>query len=276
VRDRREAFDVQFVLLPFPSLGRVLTGAETATSPSELNRPVAEAVATWIRSLPDLPGYDIDLRTVLVAHLNVTGADVNRGLLRIDERSDVVLDAAALPRGFDYVALGHVHKPQCVADLPHIRYAGSLDRMDFGDTDPAKGVVLVDIGPDGRRAVVPIPIEPSRLEVVTITNAANAAEEIAAQVPDPDTAVVRVVVEPAAADAGTNVDLAIRNAIPNVAEIEWQSPAITDGPVTRTVPLGNSVRQRVVDYLARLLADDPQRDGLLALAAVFLDQEGHR
>src|SRR5262249_37270622 len=45
VRDHREAFDVQFALLPFPSLGRVLTGAETATTPAELNRPVGESVA---------------------------------------------------------------------------------------------------------------------------------------------------------------------------------------------------------------------------------------
>lgn len=117
VRDSREGFDVQFALLPFPSLGRVLSGAETATTPAELNRPIGEYVANWIRSLPEQPGYDAALRTVLVAHLNVTGADVGRGMFRISESSDVVLDAAALPTGFDYVALGHVHKPQCIRDL---------------------------------------------------------------------------------------------------------------------------------------------------------------
>jgi exonuclease SbcD len=274
VRDAREGFDVQFALLPYPGLGRVLTGGETATTPAELNRPVGEYVAGWIRALPELPGYDAALRTVLVAHLNVTGADVNRGLLRIDERSDVVLDAAALPQGFDYVALGHVHKPQCIRGLTHIRYAGSLDRMDFGDTDAAKEVVLVDIGPDGRRGVIPIAIEPTRLEVVTITDPGAAAEEIAAQVPDPGASVVRVVVEPAAADAGTAVDLAIRSALPNVAAVEWRSPELADGPAARTAPTGSSVRERVLNYLADHAAPE-DRDQLLALAATFLDQEGH-
>src|SRR5262249_6190256 len=149
-----------------------------------------------------------------------------------------------------YVALGHVHKPQCIRGLTHIRYAGSLDRMDFGDTDVAKEVVLVDIGPDGRRGVVPIAIEPTRLEVVTITDPGAAAEAIAAQVPDPGAAVVRVVVEPAAADAGTAVDLAIRSALPNVAAVEWRSPELADGAAARTAPTGSCVRERVLNYLA--------------------------
>src|SRR5262249_13817165 len=51
VRDAREGFAVQFALLPFPSLSRILTGTETATTAAELNRPSAEFVANWIRSL---------------------------------------------------------------------------------------------------------------------------------------------------------------------------------------------------------------------------------
>jgi exonuclease SbcD len=274
VRDHHQGFDVQFALLPFPSLGRVLTGTETATTPAELNRPVGEAVANWIRSLPQLPGYDSRLRTVLVAHLNVTGADVNRGLLRIDERSDVVLDAAALPRGFDYVALGHIHKPQCIRELSHIRYAGSLDKMDFGDADAMKEVVLVDIGPDGRRAVVPIPIEPTPLVVATIRDPTGVAEQIAAQVPDPTAAVVRIVVEPAAADAETAVEIAIRD-LPNVAAVERRSLEQADAASIPELTDSRGVRALVLEYLhASLNANDPQRDGLLALAAGFLDQEG--
>jgi exonuclease SbcD len=232
-------------------------------------------VANWIRSLPEWPGYDVNLRTVLVAHLHITGADVNRGLLRIDERSDVVLDAAALPRGFDYTALGHVHKPQCIRELSHIRYSGSLDRMDFGDEDSMKEVVLVDIGPDGRRSVVPIHIEPTPLVTATISDPAAAAEQIAAQVSDPAATVVRVVVESGAADAGTAVDIAIRDTLPNVSAVEWPSPGPADGPTLRAVPVGGSVRERVLNYLTDHTSAE-YRDELLALAATFLDREGYR
>ncbi len=277
VRDGREGFDVQFALLPFPSLGRVLIGTETATTAAELNRPVGESVATWIRSLSELPGYDVKLRTVFVAHLNVTGADVGRGMFRVSEGSDVVLDAAALPTGFEYVALGHIHLPQCIRDLSHVRYSGSLDRMDHGERDQEKGVVLVDIGPDGRRVEpVVIPIEPTRLVDVTITDSATACEQLAAQVSDPTMAIVRVRVEPAAADAGAAVDIAIRDALPNVSGVEWQSLVSSDDAATRTVAEVGNVRERVLDYLARNTPEYPQRDALFALAAEFLDREGHR
>jgi exonuclease SbcD len=277
VRDTRAGFDVQFALLPFPGLGRVLTGTETATTAAELNRPVAAAVAEWIRTLPEQPGYDPALRTVLVAHLNVTGADVGRGVFRMSEESDVILDAGALPTGFEYVALGHLHKPQCLRGLAHVRYSGSLDRMDFGERDEAKGVVIVDLGPDGRTCdPVFVPIEPTRLVDATITCAETAAEELAAQVPDPAAAVVRVTVEPAAAATGASVDLTIQATLANVSNVEWRPPAAAGDAAVGPLPSG-SVRERVLNYLAsRVAADDPQRADLLALAGTFLDQQGYQ
>jgi exonuclease SbcD len=275
VRDGREGFDVQFVLLPFPSLSRLLSGAETGTTAAELNRPVAERVAEWIRNLSSSSGYDPDLRTVLVAHLNVSGADVGRGMFRISEDADVVLDAVALPTGFDYVALGHIHKPQCIRGLDHVRYSGSLDRMDHGDDDPMKEVVLVEIGLEGRRRVTPFPITPTTLVTATITDVAAAAEQIAAQVAHPETSLVRVVVAPAAAEAG-GVDAAIHELLPNVSSVEWQAVAVDDDSALRGVAAEGSVRQRVLDYLARRLADDPAEADLKALASEYLEREGCR
>ncbi len=277
IHDSREQFDVQFALLPFPGLSRVLTGFETATTAAELNRPVGEHVANWIRSLPETPGYDINLRTVLVAHLNVTGADVGRGMFRDNEASTVLLDAAALPTGFDYIALGHIHKPQRMRDQDHIRYSGSLDRMNHGDDDPTKEIVLVDIGPDGRRSVVPIQIEPTRFITATITTAETAAEELAAQVPDPANSLVRVVVEPAAASAGAAIDMVIRDALPLVTNVELPPLAILGNQQDPFEIKGSTVRERVLNYLVdRIPVNDSERDALLDLAVQFLDCEGHR
>lgn len=277
IHDAREQFDVQFALLPFPGLSRVLTGSETATTAAELNRPVGEHVANWIRSLPETPGYDVNLHTVLVAHLNVTGADVGRGMFRANETYNILLDAAALPTGFDYIALGHVHKPQRLRDQDHIRYSGSLDRMDHGDDDPTKEIVLVDIGPDGRRSVVPIQIEPTQFITATITAAETAAEELAAQVPDPRSALVRVVVESAAASAGAAIDFAIRDALPAVTGVDWRPPETHPNQQDTVEIHGDSVRERVLGFLAdRIPTEDSDRDALLDLAIHFLDRGDHR
>ncbi len=49
---------------------------------------------------------------------------------------------------FDYVALGHIHKPQKVK-YNHIRYAGSLMKYSFSEYNQKKSFAVVNIGVDG-------------------------------------------------------------------------------------------------------------------------------
>jgi DNA repair protein SbcD/Mre11 len=273
VRDARAGFDVQFVLVPFAGLSRIQTGSETASTAAELNRPVATNLADRIRDLPNFAGYDASLRTVLVAHAHVHGADVGKGAFRVSESSAVLVDATALQCGFDYVALGHIHKHQLIRGLAHIRYAGSLDRMDFGERDETKGVVLVDLGPDGRRGDPRfVEIAATPMADVTVSTADCTAEELKAQVGDPS-ALVRVTVEPAAADAGAALALTIREALPNVTNVEWRATAPAAAPAALA---GASVRERVLEYLgARIDEDDPLRADLLKLVGDLLTREEH-
>jgi exonuclease SbcD len=62
----------------------------------------------------------------------------------------------ALFAGFDYVALGHLHRPQKVAENTH--YSGSLGKYSFSEVDDDKGVLSVDV-----RAGVPPVVTPRRL-----------------------------------------------------------------------------------------------------------------
>ena len=106
LRDEHEGVDVQFVFLPYPSPSRFLDDPGGFTTSEQMNRRLQTAVAEWLRSLPDQTGYDGSARTVLAAHLNVAGADIGRGLFRLSEQSDVILDPGFLPTGFDYIAPG--------------------------------------------------------------------------------------------------------------------------------------------------------------------------
>jgi DNA repair protein SbcD/Mre11 len=86
-------------------------------------------------------------RLVLVAHAFVAGGleSQSERPLSVGGAQQVSADTFA---GFDYVALGHLHRPQtCGSD--RVRYAGSLLKYSFAEHAHDKSVCVVDIGPPG-------------------------------------------------------------------------------------------------------------------------------
>lgn len=56
----------------------------------------------------------------------------------------------AFPAEFDYVALGHLHRPQRVGETDRIRYSGSPIPLSFSEATDTKEMRVVDFG-EGRR-----------------------------------------------------------------------------------------------------------------------------
>lgn len=102
-------------------------------------------------------------RNILIAHQFVISAGVE------PERSDseIVsvggLDAvdAGLFAGFDYVALGHLHRPQRIGS-DTIRYGGSPLKYSFSEARQAKSVTVIDFGPKGQLQIEEYPLLPKR------------------------------------------------------------------------------------------------------------------
>ena len=80
------------------------------------------------------------------------------GLLRCDSEAAVggaeLVDSALLA-GFDYVALGHLHAPQRVG-REYIRYSGSPLPYSLSEERQPKGVLSVELGPQGHLSVTPV------------------------------------------------------------------------------------------------------------------------
>lgn len=91
--------------------------------------------------------------TILVAHFLVGGAKVHghgapRGERELHMGEAYAADKQAIPPGPQYVAMGHIHKPQSITGAPAAaEYAGSLLEMDFGEAEEKKRVVIVDVKP---------------------------------------------------------------------------------------------------------------------------------
>jgi exonuclease SbcD len=68
--------------------------------------------------------------------------------------------------GVDYVALGHLHRPQTLT--PRLRYSGSPLAYSFGEAGQQKQAWLVDLDAGGLADVRPVPLPtPRRLTVLT-------------------------------------------------------------------------------------------------------------
>ncbi|MBI3965410.1 MAG: exonuclease SbcCD subunit D, partial [Chloroflexi bacterium] len=109
----------------------------------EIDREVGERVARILASFAER--LEPDIPAVLTAHCSVAGATFG------SERSillgqDIVLPKSTLAAAsFDYVALGHIHKHQVIGTDPLIVYAGSIDRVDFGEEREDKGYVVAKV-----------------------------------------------------------------------------------------------------------------------------------
>ncbi|WP_260293176.1 exonuclease SbcCD subunit D [Sedimenticola hydrogenitrophicus] len=62
-------------------------------------------------------------------------------------------------KGFDYVALGHLHGRQC-RGAEHIRYAGSILKYSFSETRHHKSVTLVDLDDAGASHIEQVELQP--------------------------------------------------------------------------------------------------------------------
>jgi exonuclease SbcD len=120
---------------------RGLSGADTAGVNAQIIEIVIEETNAWLEKA------EASLPIILTAHASVEGAAYG------SERtvmlgSDWLVPASLVrdPR-LDYVALGHIHKPQNLNEGRHppVIYPGSIERVDFGEAGEPRYFVIADV-----------------------------------------------------------------------------------------------------------------------------------
>lgn len=95
------------------------------------------------------------LPIVMTGHLTTVGAQMSDSVRDIYVGSLAAFSAQAFPPA-DYIALGHIHRPQRVA--PHIRYSGSPLALGFDESRQQKEMLMVELDADGLREITPLPV----------------------------------------------------------------------------------------------------------------------
>jgi DNA repair protein SbcD/Mre11 len=145
--DDLDGLPLQVIALPWVSY----SGLVAALGPGTLERTQAydqliqrliELVHLWLEER-----IDPRLPVVLAAHCSVQGATYG-GERTVMLGSDLVLPGSLVkdPR-LDYVALGHIHKPQDLnqGQHPPVIYPGSIERVDFGEAEDEKFYIIAQV-----------------------------------------------------------------------------------------------------------------------------------
>lgn len=116
-----------------------------------------------VQAVLEQADWDDTVRHVLLAHTFVTVG----GELPAQSESEIIpvggVDAvdAALFERYDYVALGHIHRPQRLG-RECVRYSGSPLKYSFSEARYSKSVPLVTIHTDGGPEIELLPLKPKR------------------------------------------------------------------------------------------------------------------
>lgn len=127
------------------------------TRPVEMRPFLGEEIVhseQMLRALIEKIDFSSAERHVLLCHTFVTGAQTSESEQVVVGTVDAVGAEVFAP--FDYVALGHLHRPQSITK--RVRYAGSPLCYSFSEIDAPKTVTLIEFGDDV--ACTEIPLHP--------------------------------------------------------------------------------------------------------------------
>ena len=122
---------------------------------------------------------------IATGHLTALGVSQSESVRDIYIGTLEGFDAKGFPPA-DYIALGHIHRPQKVAKTEHIRYSGSPIPLSFDELNTQKQVVLVSFESENTApsiSTLPVPrfqaMEVIKGDLKTIEKAINESEAIA-------------------------------------------------------------------------------------------------
>jgi exonuclease SbcD len=81
--------------------------------------------------------------TIAMGHLFAIGGSISDSEQNIYVGSLGHIGANDFPEYYNYIALGHLHRPQIVGDKKNIRYSGSPNILSFSETNYNKKVILI-------------------------------------------------------------------------------------------------------------------------------------
>ncbi|WP_315982886.1 exonuclease SbcCD subunit D C-terminal domain-containing protein [Aliamphritea spongicola] len=138
--------------------------SEAGQSGKQKQQQLGQAISDFYQSRYEIAqqmageqGTDQPLPIVATGHLTAMGVQTSESVRDIYVGSLEAFPANHFPPA-DYIALGHIHRPQKVSKSDTIRYCGSPIPLSFDELRSQKQVLLVDVAPGEAARVTELPV----------------------------------------------------------------------------------------------------------------------
>ena len=151
------------VLCAIPYLRpRDIMRSQSGLSGREKQQTLLQAISEhyqhcWQEACAQREAANLPLPIIATGHLTTVGVTTSDAVRDIYIGTLDAFPADAFPPA-DYIALGHIHRSQRVANSEHIRYSGSPIPLSFDELSKEKSVLLVDFVDGALSQVTPLPI----------------------------------------------------------------------------------------------------------------------
>ncbi|GAX91037.1 exonuclease SbcCD subunit D [Effusibacillus lacus] len=143
--------------LPYPSESRLRELLTRSTEDAELRKEYNAQIAYIFEKLTS--HYRRDTVNLAMSHLYVQGGQMSESEHQIQVGGAYSVDPGSFPEIAQYVALGHLHRPQGVSASPvPTRYSGSPLAYSFSECNHKKSVVLIEATPGIPAQIREIPL----------------------------------------------------------------------------------------------------------------------
>jgi len=167
---------------------RDVMSSQAGQSAQDKQQSLQQAIAEHYRALHELAlskreALGQALPIIATGHLTTVGASASESVREIYVGSLEAFPTSAFPPA-DYIALGHIHRPQKVGGLEHIRYCGSPIALSFDEARQQKEVLLLQFGEAALHSITALPVpvfQPMASLCGSLKELADAIAEIAKQ-----------------------------------------------------------------------------------------------
>ena len=131
------------ITLPYPSEKRLNEAIGNPSNDEEAQKTYSERVGELFRELEE--NFEEDTINIAVSHIFVVGGEGTDSERPIQLGGSLLVEKKDLPTKAQYIALGHLHKPQNASHRLNAYYSGSPLQYSKDERSYAKGANIVDL-----------------------------------------------------------------------------------------------------------------------------------